>query len=106
MASHARCATASLYAAAARRTTNRIAMARIRSPDSVRAKNGKDAPAWAGGWADHHCDVRRCHLSTIVSWRRHRLSLPSTPGMSQAMPAKDLLDQGLAERPRQWARAQ
>jgi hypothetical protein len=36
----------------------------------------------------------------------HRISFPSTPGISRAMPADDLLDQFLAEPSGQWARAQ
>src|SRR6266404_3506420 len=46
------------------------------------------------------------HSGNILSWRRHRISFPSTPGISRAMPADDLLNQCLAESLRQWARAQ
>src|SRR5262245_28897183 len=48
MASRTRRATASPCAAAARRTTNRIAMARIRRPDFARANHGRDVPGSPG----------------------------------------------------------
>src|SRR5262245_14432650 len=54
MASRARCATVSPCVVAARRTTNRIAMARIRRPDFVRAKNGKDVPGSPGAYHTAH----------------------------------------------------
>ena len=49
---------------------------------------------------------RRPQEVNILSWPRHRLSFPSTPSISRAMPADDLLDQFLAEPSGQWARAQ
>src|SRR5439155_10073598 len=61
MASRARCATASLCAAAARRTTNRIAMARIRRPDFVRAKNGQDVPGSPGAYHTAHKLLKSPH---------------------------------------------
>jgi hypothetical protein len=42
----------------------------------------------------------------FVQSRRHHISFTSTPGISRAMSADDLLDQFLAEPPGQWSGAQ